>query len=61
MSVVAPHAGAWIEMGDWQFVKVEGVVAPHAGAWIEITKLNILHLAPRSPLTQGRGLKFCHT
>ena len=44
--VVAPLAGAWIEIG--RFVKEDGtvVVAPLAGAWIEI---NLLISVP--PLT----------
>ena len=33
---VAPHAGAWIEMGQPHRPKNALLVAPHAGAWIEI-------------------------
>ena len=34
--MVAPHAGAWIEM-TWFFgLFKDMIVAPHAGAWIEI-------------------------
>ena len=34
--MVAPHAGAWIEM-TWFFgLFNDMIVAPHAGAWIEI-------------------------
>ena len=42
LKIVAPHAGAWIEI----FVLACGVrhavkrVAPHAGAWIEISLAN---------------------
>ena len=37
--VVAPHAGAWIEMaGKPLTVWTLAEVAPHAGAWIEISK-----------------------
>ena len=35
-SIVAPHAGAWIEINSsWVDASYEEV-APHAGAWIEI-------------------------
>ena len=35
---VAPHWGAWIEIGDNPFDAVNNVmVAPHWGAWIEIS------------------------
>ena len=34
--VVAPHAGAWIEMGSTSREHCNTGVAPHAGAWIEI-------------------------
>ncbi len=35
--LVAPHAGAWIEIIDAPFSLQSRKVAPHAGAWIEIT------------------------
>jgi len=35
-AVVAPHAGAWIEIGCGWRRAVRSFVAPHAGAWIEI-------------------------
>ena len=34
--VVAPFAGAWIEIGKWYAGGWRSVVAPFAGAWIEI-------------------------
>ena len=34
--LVAPHAGAWIEMQLIPFYLQLLLVAPHAGAWIEI-------------------------
>ena len=34
--LVAPHAGAWIEIPDSSPACRMGRVAPHAGAWIEI-------------------------
>ena len=34
--IVAPHAGAWIEIMEQLPQKRLTKVAPHAGAWIEI-------------------------
>ena len=34
--IVAPHAGAWIEIATRLHRHVFTGVAPHAGAWIEI-------------------------
>ena len=35
--LVAPHAGAWIEMFlSMSFKQQVHIVAPHAGAWIEM-------------------------
>ena len=34
--LVAPHAGAWIEILDKGGEKGVSYVAPHAGAWIEM-------------------------
>ena len=34
--MVAPHAGAWIEIDRFDLFNVGARVAPHAGAWIEI-------------------------
>ena len=36
MQVVAPLAGAWIEISLISSIKVQESVAPLAGAWIEI-------------------------
>ena len=33
-------------------------VAPHAGAWIEMPMPALRRQLRRSPLTQGRGLKY---
>ena len=58
MSLVAPHAGAWIEM----IIQFDGGgminVAPHAGAWIEmcIAPLYPGHCVSSLP-TRERGLK----
>ena len=35
--LVAPHAGAWVEIVSLTCVTVSLMVAPHAGAWVEIT------------------------
>ena len=34
-TLVAPHAGAWIETGLSCCISSSQLVAPHAGAWIE--------------------------
>ena len=34
---VAPHVGAWIEIGLYEKHRGKIKVAPHVGAWIEIT------------------------
>ena len=36
--MVAPLAGAWIEIYGYPFISTRGFVAPLAGAWIEIAK-----------------------
>ena len=35
--MVAPHVGAWIEIGKVTKGGKAAKVAPHVGAWIEIT------------------------
>ncbi|MEE3391508.1 MAG: hypothetical protein VZR28_10065 [Candidatus Cryptobacteroides sp.] len=57
MTIVAPHAGAWIEIRRLQTTHLLLPVAPHAGAWIEIATLLMYSAMSMSPLTQGRGLK----
>ena len=37
LHLVAPHAGAWIEMRIPVYLLILRCVAPHAGAWIEIS------------------------
>ena len=34
-TLVAPHAGAWVETRRWLFLPGGLPVAPHAGAWVE--------------------------
>ena len=36
--IVAPHAGAWIEIVGAMGASFDQAVAPHAGAWIEIAR-----------------------
>ena len=58
-TVVAPHAGAWIEIISTRTLRELRKVAPHAGAWIEITWLPCLRLlSGRSLPMRERGLKF---
>ena len=42
--LVAPLAGAWIEIKDWIKPLSQNQVAPLAGAWIEIFLLRVLYL-----------------
>ena len=37
IKIVAPFAGAWIEIGGIVVIIFIGLVAPFAGAWIEIS------------------------
>ena len=41
MNIVAPLAGAWIEIGATVGVAVGATVAPLAGAWIEMHKVDL--------------------
>ena len=56
--LVAPHAGAWIEMELKQSKINWEAVAPHAGAWIEINALLAVEAAAKSHPMRVRGLKF---
>ncbi len=38
LDLVAPHAGAWVEIELTLNEAVKILVAPHAGAWVEIVK-----------------------
>ena len=40
--IVAPFAGAWIEIGNFSIVVNRSAVAPFAGAWIEIVLIPLL-------------------
>ena len=52
-SLVAPHAGAWIEMVQVQNLPRTYTVAPHAGAWIEIKGMPIAKQAASSRSPRG--------
>ena len=55
--LVAPHAGAWIEMAMRRCAKKWRKVAPHAGEWIEMrNRAHALMYAWSRP-TRVRGLK----
>ena len=55
---VAPHAGAWIEIGKTYRLDMICNVAPHAGAWIEISENPIKQSEDLSHPTRVRGLKL---
>ena len=55
--MVAPFAGAWIEMSAVFASFVYGVVAPFAGAWIEICFSASFRSALQSLPSRERGLK----
>ena len=51
---VAPHAGAWIEIGVKLNTKYTVLVAPHAGAWIEIKQHQPQNKNEESRAPRGR-------
>ena len=56
--MVAPFAGAWIEIKSKLQIKQRAKVAPFAGAWIEITShLTVPSVTVSLPMRE-RGLKF---
>ena len=55
--LVAPFAGAWIEIAREQPDKYFGSVAPFAGAWIEMRKRCSPRYQSRSLPSRERGLK----
>ena len=57
-NAVAPHVGAWIEIGDPADLGALYKVAPHVGAWIEIYLSRNPSLRHRSHPTWVRGLKL---
>ena len=44
--MVAPYAGAWIEIKIWLNRYIKIWVAPYAGAWIEIHRASIASFLP---------------
>ena len=55
--IVAPFAGAWIEISRKDFVSGSRFVAPFAGAWIEILMIICFDPAKKSLPSRERGLK----
>ena len=58
MEIVAPFAGAWIEIKEYEVLGKYRQVAPFAGAWIEIDAFASLCVANWSLPSRERGLKF---
>ena len=58
IALVAPLAGAWIEMRNENCDVYIFLVAPLAGAWIEIRPLRTEQLSIRSLPSRERGLKY---
>ena len=56
-TIVAPFAGAWIEIVEFPDVSTTPPVAPFAGAWIEITADSDRGSADMSLPSRERGLK----
>ena len=51
-ALVAPYAGAWIEIHDEWWIISKRCVAPYAGAWIEILNEEL-----NAALAVGRSLR----
>ena len=58
--LVAPYAGAWIEMAKSFMRQKLLMVAPYAGAWIEITAQGAACVGAASHPTRVRGLKLTY-
>ena len=58
--LVAPLAGAWIEISPALYTSTAANVAPLAGAWIEIVTWSTPVLSGVSLPSRERGLKFLH-
>ena len=56
--LVAPLAGAWIEIQSQHFIFLLILVAPLAGAWIEMPSLNHFSRGALSLPSRERGLKW---
>ena len=57
--LVAPCAGAWIEISGVSLGSTYYGVAPCAGAWIEIDRVNDVEQIVKSLPARERGLKSC--
>ena len=57
MRYVAPLAGAWIEIVQYEDLDDSGSVAPLAGAWIEIELIKNNEAQAKSLPLRERGLK----
>ena len=57
--LVAPLAGAWIEIQQMLESEREVAVAPLAGAWIEIWYHKYKNTSQLSLPSRERGLKYC--
>ena len=55
--LVAPLAGAWIEIIEPDELELANDVAPLAGAWIEINNCHVQRVAYASLPSRERGLK----
>ena len=60
MEIVAPLAGAWIEINLTDAKLDIHTVAPLAGAWIEMFDTKMFALVGTSLPSRERGLKFSY-
>ena len=58
MHFVAPHVGAWIEIGHGPWQDSDITVAPHVGAWIEMSEIELHLPSLASHPMWVRGLKL---
>ena len=58
--MVAPFAGAWIEIVKYHSSSTPLNVAPFAGAWIEILVEEVRKMKIMSHPSRVRGLKYQH-
>ena len=56
--MVAPRAGAWIEISVYPAALISCWVAPRAGAWIEIANFKPPFIVLASLPVRERGLKY---
>ena len=58
--VVAPFAGAWIEIQQISIWYMRTAVAPFAGAWIEIPYTNVIIYLPYVAPFAGAWIEISH-